>query len=241
MIRCKNLVIGHQNVLFTIPELTLHPGKLSALIGKNGAGKSSFMQTLLGHVSPLSGTCLIENQPINEIKPRQLAEKIAFVSAQFAGISLLNVRDYISLGRLPYTNRLGSLDEEDKRIVQEIIRLLEIEHLTQKDTAQISDGERQIVSIGRALAQQTSILLLDEPTAFLDYPNRILLLEKLKVIAKKQQISILFSTHDLEMSLRFSDVHLVIDPKQKILIEKQSTTLSDLIQCAFPEISDPNL
>lgn len=236
MIYCEKLAIGHSTVLFDVPALSLPEGKLIALIGKNGAGKSTWMQTLLGQIAPLAGRCAIDGDDISTIRPPDLARKVAFVSAQFSGIPLVSVREYISLGRLPYTNRLGSLTSADEQLVQDILDTLEINHIAEKDTHLISDGERQIASIGRALAQQTSVLLLDEPTAFLDYPNRHILLQKLKHLAYTRSLCIVFSTHDLELSLRFSDLFLVINVHSRELEAIQATTLDEITQRAFPEI-----
>jgi len=231
----KDISIGFQTNLFTIPEMELEKGKLYTLIGKNGAGKSTFFQSLLKQVAVLDGEVKLELIDIKKLNINNLSKIISFVSSRFEGVQHLKVYDYIALGRSPYTNLIGTLSPHDHELIASIIEKLGIKSLQDKDTTQLSDGERQICAIAKALVQQTPILLLDEPSAFLDYANRIKILELLKQLAKELQLCIIQSSHDLELSLEFSDEFLVINNKTKelILLKNQDLSKKELIELAF--------
>jgi iron complex transport system ATP-binding protein len=235
VLQLKNIDIGFHSKLFSIPEMELESGKLYTLIGKNGAGKSTFFQSLLKQVKVLKGEVLLQSNNINNLSINNLAKSISFVSSRFDGVQHLHVYDYIALGRSPYTNLIGSLGPEDHTLIATMIEKLGITALQHKDTTQLSDGERQICAISKALVQQTPILLLDEPSAFLDYANRIKILVLLKKLAKELQLCIIQSSHDLELSLEYSDEFLVIDDKTKelVLLKNQGLSKNDLIERAF--------
>lgn len=233
MLHFQNIAIGYDKELFSIPQLTLNSGKLITLIGKNGAGKSTLFQSLLKNISPIKGSVLLENQRLAEIK--SIAQKIAFVPSKFEGIQHLSVYDFIALARAPYTNFLGRLNEHDHSHIQEAIALLEIEHLSSKDTCELSDGERQIASIAKALVQETKIILLDEPSAFLDYQNKIKVLALLQKIAQEKDKCIIQSSHDLDLSLVYSDAFLIIDSVKKTLeyFDQKEISKAEILKIAF--------
>lgn len=235
MLQLKNIDIGFHSKLFSIPEMELKNGKLYTLIGKNGAGKSTLFQSLLKQVKVLKGEVILQSNNINNLSINNLAKYISFVSSRFDGVQHLNVYDYIALGRSPYTNLIGTLSPQDHTLIASMIEKLGITALQHKDTTQLSDGERQICAIAKALVQQTPILLLDEPSAFLDYANRIKILVLLKKLAKELQLCIIQSSHDLELSLEYSDEFLVIDDKTKelVLLNNQGLSKKDLIEKAF--------
>jgi len=235
-ITAKNIEIGFSETLFTCESIVLEAGKCYSLIGKNGSGKSTLMQTLLGHIPLRNGQLFLDNRPIETIKPAKQAKLIAFVASKFDGVQHLSVREYITLGRAPYTNFLGKTTQKDNEKVQEIIELLSIQKLAYKDTTEISDGERQIVSIARALAQETPIILLDEPTAFLDYANRLHVLKILRKIAHEQQTCIIQSSHDLELCMTYSDELLLLNPIAKTLEKHPSNNKNSILKIAFPEL-----
>lgn len=237
-ITAKHIEIGFSETLFACESITLEAGKCYSLIGKNGSGKSTFMQTLLGHIPLRNGQLFLDNRPIETIKPAEQAKLIAFVASKFDGVQHLSVREYITLGRAPYTNFLGKTTQKDTEKVLEIIELLSIEKLANKDTTEISDGERQIVSIARALAQETPIILLDEPTAFLDYANRLHVLKILRKIAHEQQTCIIQSSHDLELCMTYSDALLLVNPIAKKLEEIAPTDKQAILKIAFPELGE---
>lgn len=235
MLQLKHIDIGFHSKLFSIPEMELESGKLYTLIGKNGAGKSTLFQSLLKQVKVLKGEVILQSTNINNLSINNLAKSISFVSSRFDGVQHLNVYDFIALGRSPYTNLIGTLNPQDHELIASMIEKLGITTLQYKDTTQLSDGERQICAIAKALVQQTPILLLDEPSAFLDYANRIKILVLLKKLAKELQLCIIQSSHDLELSLEYSDEFLVIDDKTKelVLLKNQGLSKNDLIERAF--------
>lgn len=201
MIQLSKLIIGHQIELLRSENLLLSSGNVYALIGRNGIGKSTLIQTISGLQKPLGGEIRIDGQSISGFKSTEIAETISLVDTHFEGVEYLKVKDYLALGRAPFTDAFGRLTSKDWQIVQDVASELAITHLLEKYTDQISDGERQLCSVGRAFIQETPVILLDEPTAFLDYINRKLLLELLVRLAREKKKCILLSTHDLDLCL----------------------------------------
>jgi iron complex transport system ATP-binding protein len=201
MIQLTNVMIGHQHALLSVEDLKLSSGHIYALIGRNGIGKSTFIQTISGLLNPLAGEITIDGKSITGFNIKDVAETISLVDTRFEGVEYLKVKDYLALGRAPYTDAYGHLDSKDWQIVEEVATDLSIQHLLEKYTDQISDGERQLCSVGRAFVQETPVILLDEPTAFLDYINRKNLIELLIRLATDKNKCIVLSTHDLDLCL----------------------------------------
>ena len=233
MLRFEHSAFGYSEVFFRIPEMELKSGKMYTLIGQNGVGKTTFFNTLCRFIPLKEGKVFIAGEESSQIKA--IAQKVAFVPSKFEGIQHLKAYDYIALGRMPHTNFLGTLHPKDHQLVEEAISLLKIGHLAQKDTSLLSDGERQICSIARALVQETPVILLDEPSAFLDYKNKLKILELLREIARKKQCCIIQSSHDLDLSLEFSDAFLVVNPQLKSLSlhEAGEITREEILEKAF--------
>lgn len=208
MIEFQDVTIGHTEPLAKIAFQKLDTGSMYALIGSNGSGKSTFLKTICGQQHPINGTIFINGKPLAEMSRRELANTVAFVPSKFPETDFMSVTDFISLGRTPYINNIGHISEGDKAVVNHVIEQIQIKHLVSKNTNQLSDGERQLCAVARALVQQTPIILLDEPTGFLDYRNKRRLLELLKKLSEQLNIIILFSTHDIE-SIRLLGVQLI--------------------------------
>jgi iron complex transport system ATP-binding protein len=221
MIRFEEIEIGYSKPLLFIPRLTLDAGKVYALVGLNGIGKSTFLNSITGQTSLLSGKLFLNQQELQKISKVNLPKLIAYVDSSFAGVEYLTVFDYLALGRSPHTNNMGQLNTEDKLVIQEVVRELNLVHLIEKDTSEISDGERQLCAVARAIIQSTPIILLDEPTAFLDYLNRQKLIELLVLIAEKQQKTIILSSHDIDICINNALEFLIVSEK-KILKTKVS-------------------
>ena len=197
---------------------SLYSGELTALLGRNGAGKSTLMRTLAGFQPPLEGRVEVEGRSITDIKGRDLACTIGVVLTEKPALENMDAEALVGLGRMPYTGFWGALGEEDKAAVDRAIRLVGIEDLRKREVQGLSDGERQKVMIAKALAQDTPVIFLDEPTAFLDYPSKVELMELLRELARSEDKTIFVSTHDLEIALRLSDRFWELDKKNGLTV-----------------------
>ena len=182
-----------------------------ALMGKNGAGKSTLLRAMMGLEKPQSGEIILQGKKITSLKPEKLARSISFVTTDKVRIANLRCKDVVSMGRAPYTNWIGQLRPEDEMRVDTAIQLVGMSAYAEKTMDKMSDGECQRIMIARALAQDTPVILLDEPTAFLDLPNRYELCLLLKRLAQEEDKCILFSTHDLDIALSLCDSIMLID------------------------------
>lgn len=230
----SNLHIGYKKTLLEIQELNLESGKIYALIGANGRGKTTLMKTLIGQIAYLSGQIELTGKEISMFSNSQKSTLFGFVNSRFSGISFMKAEEFVALGRSPYTNAIGRLKKEDNLIIQNSFKTLEIEHLKGKFTSELSDGERQLLAIAKVLAQQTKYIFLDEPTAFLDYTNKKRVMEMLAKIANQENKCILYSSHDLEMAIEYSN-SLVCIPKERNQIEflKKPTALETIVSLSF--------
>ncbi len=183
----------------------LEEGQLVSLLGPNGVGKSTLLRTLSAFQPPLSGDILINEKPLSTMKPRQLSQLIGVVLTERPDVQNMSVRDMVSMGRSPYTGFWGKLGQDDQELVEEAIRQTGITRLSERMINTLSDGERQKVMIAKALAQHTPIILLDEPTAFLDFSSKIEMMRLLGRLAHEMKKIIFLSTHDVEMALQLSD------------------------------------
>ena len=241
MIHFKNVHIGYTSLLMTIEELSLKAGEIYALIGANGSGKTTLLNSIIGKTKLLSGELTLDAVSSKNILSRELAKKIAFVESRFDGVEFLSVRDYISLGRTPYTNAFGRLNSEDNALIDKVIDLMNLTEFSDRSTHELSDGERQMASIARALAQATPIIILDEPTAFLDYGNRKKLIQTLTHISKLENKCILFSSHDIDLCLEEKLPLLLVDQQQKELtLYPANTSKNELLRKGFNLESKPD-
>lgn len=185
-------------------------GEFSAIIGINGIGKSTLLRTL-GKVQPnLSGNIVLSNKDINSYSALHLASKLSLVLTESLASKNLTVLELITLGRQPYTNWIGKLLDTDKQKIQEAIAMVGLDALKYKKCYELSDGQLQRVMIARALAQDTSIILLDEPTAHLDLHHKVQILKLLKDIAHKTKKTVLFTSHEIEMAIQLCDKILIL-------------------------------
>ena len=201
-----NLVIGYQGYKVAGPMTdNLHAGELCCLLGANGAGKSTLLRTLAAFQPPLEGEIRIDGRNISEIPPRQLSTLIGIVLTERIKMGGITVRDMVAMGRSPYTNFWGRLTAEDNREVDQAMQQVGITQFADRQISTLSDGERQKVMIAKALAQGTPIILLDEPTAFLDFPSKVEVMLLLGRLAHEMGKSIFLSTHDLDLALQTAD------------------------------------
>lgn len=213
MIELKDLTIGYAQknntkVVASGINATLHSGRLTCLIGANGIGKSTLLRTLSAFQPPLSGEIFIDNEspiPLSALTDKQLSRLIGVVLTEKPDVQNMTVFELVGLGRSPYTGFWGRLNEDDKEVVKESLRLVGIESLQDRLIQTLSDGERQKTMIAKALAQQTPVIYLDEPTAFLDYPSKVEMLTLLRHLARETGKTIFLSTHDMELALQIAD------------------------------------
>ncbi|TDD97351.1 ABC transporter ATP-binding protein [Flavobacterium cellulosilyticum] len=221
ILQTTNLSIGYKTksattILAEKLNLNLHEGKLIALIGANGIGKSTLLRTLTGIQKPLSGKVQLNNKDIHQLEPLILAQNLSVVLTEKLPPSNLTVFELVALGRQPYTNWIGKLTAKDVAKINEAIELTHISHLVEKKHYEISDGQLQKVLIARALAQDTPLIILDEPTTHLDLLHKVSVFKLLKKLTKETQKCILFSTHDIDLAIQLSDEMIVITPKNVV-------------------------
>ncbi|OUD31851.1 ABC transporter ATP-binding protein [Flavobacterium sp. FPG59] len=193
-------------------SITLKTGKLIALIGSNGIGKSTLLKTITGIQKPLSGEVLLLHKNVSSYNSLALAKNLSIVLTEKLPPSNLTVYELIALGRQPYTNWIGKLSAEDSDKINQAMQLTQISHLADKKHYEISDGQLQKVLIARALAQDTPLIILDEPTTHLDLLHKVALLKLLKKLTHETGKCILFSTHDIDMAIQMSDEMIIMTP-----------------------------
>lgn len=216
MIEIKHSVFGYSYKLLET-NLTLEKGNIYVLIGKNGSGKTTFLQTLAGNIPLLSGEVTIDGKSISNLTLKEKSIKIAFIETRFPQINFMSAFEFVSLGRFPYTGTLGRMNNIDIEKIENAFSLLKIEKLKKKFISEISDGEKQLVQVAKALVQETDVILLDEPMAFLDYSNKRILLEKLVQISKELNKCILLSSHDIEICLENNLPFLIVSDQRKTI------------------------
>ena len=206
----QNLAVGYTHgkqttTLLSGLNLSLDSGQLVALLGQNGAGKSTLIRALTFATKPIEGKILLHGVDFDTITKSERARLLGLVSPERIQAGALTVSELVGLGRQPYTGFLGRLSDDDRAIIADAISSVGMSHKAESFVANLSDGERQKVMIARALAQHTPIIVLDEPTAFLDFPGKIDLMLLLQRIAHEERKTILLSTHDLETALQTAD------------------------------------
>ena len=210
VIQGKDLSIGYrtgkkEKIVHQHLNFQLHAGELTCLLGANGAGKSTLLRTLSASQPSLEGELLILDKPVSEYTEKERSRTIGVVLTDKTFTGGLSVYELVALGRQPHTGFFGRLTKEDRRIVEEAMENVGIAHKARNYTAELSDGERQKVMIAKALVQECPLILLDEPTAFLDVVSRIEIMHLLHRLAVEQNKAILLSTHDIEQALVLSD------------------------------------
>lgn len=240
ILSCVNLSIGYRNQKTVVKEvsrdlnLQLRRGELVCLIGPNGAGKSTLIRTLTGIQPPISGEVHVCNRKIESLSPDEKAKIFSVVLTTPVQAGYLTAFDIVALGRFPYTNWAGKLSDSDKAVVISALSSVGAEDLSYRFVQELSDGERQKVMIARALAQDPDLMVLDEPTAFLDLPHKIETMRILRNVAQKTQKSILLSTHDLNLAVRCADQLWIINRAGEMISGiPEDLILSGIFSSAF--------
>ena len=209
----QGLAIGYgKTPLLSDICLGVQPGQILTLIGPNGAGKSTLLRTLAGQLAPMGGTVLLEGRSLAGYTGTQRAQKLALMAPHSRRMELTTCFDFVSAGRYPYTGRLGILSAEDRQQVHRALELVGAAQLADRDFNRISDGQRQRILLARALCQQPEVILLDEPTSFLDIKGKIELLTILKELAHTGQLAVILSLHELELAEKIADTVVCVSP-----------------------------
>ena len=214
LLECKDLLVGYGKALPSMKfpfDFSLASGNVVALMGENGCGKSSLLKTFAGLLAPVAGEVSLEGKSLTEWAPRERAQEISLVRMSSAVPPRMSVSEFVRLGRSPYSGIFDSRTEEDNRIVENSMALLDVANFANRPIAELSDGERSRVFLAEAVAQQVKILLLDEPNAFLDIPRSHALLRLLKKIATERKMGIIVSTHSVEYAERYCDKIMVVN------------------------------
>lgn len=218
-IELNRLAIGYRTktgtrVVVSDIDADLQSGQLTALLGVNGVGKSTLMRTMAGFMKPLAGTIKLLDCPLEDYSESEVAKRIGVVLTDNCRIAGMTAGELVALGRSPYTGFWGRLQKRDRQLVAEAIERVGIGPLINRELTSLSDGERQKVVIAKALAQETPIIFLDEPTAFLDYPSKMDLLHLLHSLAHDTGRTIFLSTHDLDAILPMADHVWLLDKER---------------------------
>lgn len=222
-IALSDLAIGykhrlHTNVVARHLSATVYTRELTCLIGANGVGKSTLLRTIAAFQPQIAGSVLIQGRATTSYSDRELAKVLSVVLTERLDDSNMTAYELIAMGRSPYTGFWGRLTDTDKQMVERALRLVRIEHLAQRLLHTLSDGERQKVMIAKALAQDTPIIILDEPTAFLDFPSKVDIMQLLLRLSRETDKTIFLSTHDVELALQIADRIWLFDDEKALQI-----------------------
>ena len=202
----QSLSIGYSHkVIAADINAQIKGGELTCLIGRNGTSKSTLMRTLAGFLKPLGGSALLDGRDVDRLSPAERSHLISVVLTDRVDIDGMRVKDLVSVGRQPYTGFFGKMSSDDEEVVSRAIADVGMTDFAGRQVNSLSDGERQKVMIAKALAQQTPVILLDEPTAFLDYPSKKEMFQMLSQLCHEQGKAALVSTHDLDIALPIAD------------------------------------
>ncbi len=202
----EGLTVGYQNVpLIKNIKIGVRRGEILTLIGPNGAGKTTILRNIIRQLEPIAGTVFLDGRKIRELSGRDLSMKMSVVLTERVRPELMTCEDVVATGRYPYTGRFGVLSEEDHRIVRETMELTHILDLVDRDFDETSDGQKQRVMLARALCQEPDIIVLDEPTSFLDIRYKLEFLSILQEMSRTRNLSVIMSLHELDLAGRISD------------------------------------
>lgn len=224
-LRLENVTTGYRVKGRQIPvgesyTATLVPGTVTCLLGVNGSGKSTLLRSLSKSQPILEGEIYVGDDKLSTLSSEEIAKKIGIVLTGKVETPNMSVYELLSIGRAPYSGFWGRLTQNDKKIIEESLDYINIQSLRDRKVFSLSDGERQKVMVAKALVQQTPVILLDEPTAFLDYPSRLELMILLNKLAYEESKTILLSTHDIPLAMQMSDNIWLVNDKRKLVCGK---------------------
>lgn len=228
ILKTRDLSIGYdKKILATDVNVTLDKGDFIAIIGPNGAGKSTLFKTMSGTLNPIHGNITLFGKDIKSYTPKERASLLSIVLTSRPDDMFMRVYDVVAAGRFPYTNMFGKLQKKDIDIIEESLEIIGIKTLKNRYFNTLSDGEKQKVMIAKAITQDTPLILLDEPTSFLDYPSKIELFGIMKMLTEEKGKTILFSSHDLELLLRYTKKLWILSPDKPFVAGDTESLLND--------------
>lgn len=211
IISADGLSVGYgRKVIVDGIEFEVKQGEILTLIGPNGAGKSTVLKTIAGYLKRLDGTVMVGNRDMLEFSEKEMAKRLSVVLTERISPELMTCREVVETGRYPYTGSFGLLTEKDRAVVENAIEKVSMQDYADVDFSSVSDGQRQRVMLARAICQEPEILILDEPTSYLDIHHKIQFLEILRSLAKEKQMAVILSMHELDFAEKISDYVLCI-------------------------------
>lgn len=242
----KGMSVGYQGIpLIKNIEISLRQGEILTLIGPNGAGKSTILKSIAGQLGLVAGTAYLDGDLLEQMPGRELAKKMAVVFTERLRTEMMTCEDVVATGRYPYTGKFGILSDEDYQIVAESMELVHVTELRGQDFTKISDGQRQRVMLARAICQQPEIIILDEPTSYLDVKYKLEFLSVLQELKRKKKLSVIMSLHELDLAERISDKVLCVKGEyvekfgspEKIFVPGYINELFEINAGNFDEVS----
>lgn len=210
-ISTEKMTVGYRNIpLIKNIELNVKPGEILTLIGPNGSGKSTILKSITKQLSLISGTVYLDRQSMQSMTEQEISKKMSVVMTERLQAELMTCEDVVSTGRYPYTGRLGILTAHDKEKVREAMEMVHALDLKDRDFSAISDGQRQRILLARAICQEPEIIVLDEPTSFLDIRHKMEFLKILRKMAKDLNKTVIMSLHEIELAYKISDKILCV-------------------------------
>lgn len=235
-----NLTVGYASPIVRDISLRVSPGRVLTLIGPNGCGKSTILKSVTKQLKTIGGSIFLGGHAMDAMKEAQIAKKLAMVMTEHIRPELMSCRDIVSTGRYPYTGRLGILTEDDWRKVDEAIAFVHAQDVAEQDFNKVSDGQRQRIMLARAICQETEILVLDEPTSYLDIRYKLDILSGIRRLAQEKNVAVLMSLHELDLAQQVSDLigcvdksGVVIDTPEKLFTGNRIQKLYGVQEEAF--------
>ncbi len=240
ILQTKDLTIGYaskkkETIVASQINIALQKGELIGLVGANGIGKSTLLRTITNVQNPLSGEILLNSKRVSDYHPVELAKQMSLVLTEPVASKNLSVFELIALGRQPYTNWVGNLSDGDITVIEKAISLTNLEDLKYKKCYELSDGQLQKVMIARALAQDTDLIILDEPTTHLDMYHKAYILKLLQKLAKETNKTILFSSHEIDLAIQLCDTMIVMTKDEVVSDQPCNLITKGTFNALFPK------
>ncbi len=228
IIRCENLTIGYNKMpLIKDINIAVKRGEIVTLIGPNGAGKSTLLKSLSRQLEPIEGSVYLDDKKLSEMSGSDLSKKVAILFTDRIKGEMMNCYDVVATGRYPYTGYFGVLGAKDREIIENTMKLVKVDDLCDKDFKKISDGQRQRIMLARALCQEPEIVLLDEPTSFLDIRHKLEFLSILEQMKEDKKLTVIMSVHELDIAQKISDRVLCLKGDKADRFDKPEEIFTD--------------